>query len=219
MKKQSTIVAAVFSSLFAASAFAQEVSASGGAAEKDQGPGDRGAFVVGGKVGLLASFSGLEPNVVGALEVGYVFPWLDRSFALYVDGGYAAPVTTGEASDKRVAGGKYSWHIVEKQLTIAPSVYYRYTGLGMFVPYAGVGPRIMLQESVIDSDDAEPIILETTEHATKVGLGVHGGVDILLGPGAVVGEVLFQAGGLDHTSTGDVANTALTVWVGYRFML
>lgn len=183
--------------------------------EKNEG----GAFVLGAKAGALASFNGLGPNVTGALELGYVFPWLSRGIALLVDVGYAAPVASGEESDPRVAGGRYSWHIVQKQLTLAPSLYYRHTGLGKLVPYAGIGPRIFFLESVTDSDGKQPLILETKEQGTKVGLGVHAGVDYLLGPGALLGELLFQWADLDHQQTGDTSLAGLTIWIGYRFML
>lgn len=174
---------------------------------------------MGAKAGALASFNGLGPNVTGALQLGYIFPWLRRGLGLLVDVGYAAPVTSGTENDARVDGGSYSWSIVQKQLTIAPSAYYRYTGLGRVIPYGGIGPRIYLLESVTDSGGAAPTILETRETSTKVGLGVHAGVDVLLGPGALLGELLFQWANLDHRQTGASNLAGLTAWIGYRFML
>jgi len=191
------------------------------AAEETSGPSaapDRGAFVAGGKVGGNASFNGLGPFVNGGLELGYVFPWLNRGLGLYVDAGYTVPRASGTANDPRV-GGAYSWSLTQKQLTVTPMIVYRMTQLGRFVPYAGVGPRIYMMESVTKGSAGNAVILETKERSTKVGVGVPLGVDILVGPGAVLAEFLFEIGPLDHTLTGNTHTGAASLSLGYRLML
>lgn len=180
---------------------------------------DRGAFVAGGKVGGIATLSGLGVNVTGAVEVGYIFPWVRRSFGLLVDVGYAAPVASGTESDPRVAGGSYEWTLTQKQLTIAPTILYRYTGLGKVVPFVGVGPRILLLEGVTEGKAGSATILENKEQSTKVGVGVPLGAEYLIGPGAALAELLFQYSTIDHKATGDASLTSFTLWLGYRFML
>src|SRR6185312_11980742 len=113
-----------------------------------------GAFVAGGKVGVALPFDGLGPMVSGIVEVGYVFPWLRRSFGLMVDVAYTVPLKSGtQMGDPRV-DGPYGWKLTQKELTIAPAVYYRLTMLGRVVPYVGVGPRIYLHQSVVEGNVA-----------------------------------------------------------------
>ena len=180
---------------------------------------DRGAFVAGGKFGGLMQLSGFGPNVTGALEIGYILPFLKRGLGVMVDASYAAPVVSGTEQDPRVQGGSYEWNLVQKQLTIFPFVTYRYTGLGKIVPYAGVGPRIVMLEGVTYGTVAAKPLLETRERSTKVGVGVPLGAEYLIGPGAALGEFLFAYNSIDHKSTGNASLTGFTLWLGYRFLL
>ena len=181
---------------------------------------DRGAFVLAGKVGGIVTFSGLNPNLRAAVEVGYVFPWLKRSFAAVVEVGYAAPQTDGtQAGDPRVVGGTYNWHLTEQELTVMPEIVYRLTALRTIVPYIGIGPRVyMLRSNVKGSVNGTPIS-ETTEQSTKVGLGIPLGLQYNLGPGGLTAEVLFEYGALDHTATGDSNTGGVSLLLGYRFLL
>ena len=181
---------------------------------------DRGALILGGKVGGLVAFSGLNPNARAALEVGYVFPWAKQSFAAVLDVGYAAPKTDGtQGADPRVAGASYNWHLTQQELTVMPTFVYRLTSFGKFVPYAGIGPRFYFLQSNVKGDVAGVEIKETTEQSTKVGLGVPIGAQLALGPGAVMAEVLLEYGPLDHTATGDSNTGGASLLVGYRFLL
>ncbi len=180
---------------------------------------DRGAVVAGAKFGGIASFNGLDPFVNGAVEVGYILPMLNRGIGIYADVAYTVPTATGEANDPRVPSGKYTWTLTQKQLTVTPMVVYRLTRFGRFVPYAGVGPRIYMFESITEGKAGSEVILETKERSTKVGAAVPLGVDIQLGPGAVLAELLFEIGPLTHALTGDTNTAATSLSVGYRLML
>ena len=183
--------------------------------------GGRGAFVAGAKVGGILPFDGLNPSLVGTLEVGYIFPWFRRRFALLVDVGYAVPRKTGNVpSDVRVADGNYDWELTQKELTIAPTILFRLTKLGRVVPYIGVGPRIYLLRSIVEGKVGGETILETTEQSTKVGLSAPLGAEFRLGPGALVGEFVFEWGPLNHVTTGDGTSTlGGNLQLGYRFMI
>lgn len=198
-------------------------------AAAEQGPPDAGGvrgpregfgLLAGAKVGGVVPFGGLGPNVTGGVELGVVFPWLHRSFALAIDLDYAAPKASGSESDPRImTGGKYTWHLTEQQLNLMPVVMYRLTSLGRVTPFVGVGPRIYFLQSTVRAGEGEPTFQETTEKSTKVGVGVPLGVEIQLGPGGLLAELLFQYGGLDHTATG-VSNTGgASLALGYRFLL
>jgi opacity protein-like surface antigen len=180
-----------------------------------------GAVLVGGKLGGIVPFGGLSPFVTVGLEAGYIFPWMNRSFAaaLYVD--YTAPKADGSKQDPRLgdAGGSYEWKLTEQELTFMPVVMYRLTSLGTVTPYAGIGPRIYLLKSTVQGSAMGATIDETTEQSTKVGFGIPVGVEFELGPGALLAELLFQYGGLDHEITGDTNTGALSLSVGYRGIL
>jgi len=184
-------------------------------AEKPRG----GAFVVGGKVGGIAPFGGLNPFVVGTVEVGYVLPWLNRGIAALVDISYTAPSASGEQKDPRVAGGSYTWELTQHELVIQPTILYRYTGLGRIVPFVGIGPRIYLMKSVVRGQAGSSVIGETNETSTQIGGGLPLGVEFRLGPGALLAELLFEIGTLDHAITGASHTGGATLNLGYRFLL
>ncbi|MFW5741523.1 MAG: hypothetical protein ACOC1F_14310, partial [Myxococcota bacterium] len=88
-----------------------------------------------------------------------------------------------------------------------------------FTPYAGIGPRIYLLESTVDGSAGGATISETTEPNTEFGFGIPVGAEIPVGPGGFLAELLFQYGGLDHKATGDTNTGALSLSLGYRFLL
>lgn len=175
-------------------------------------------FLGGAKVGGIFSFNGLSPFVTTGIEAGVVFPWLHRSFAIAVDLDYTVPTKTGSEQDPRLMSGSYTWHLTEQELNLMPVVMYRATMLGRVTPYIGVGPRIYFLKSTVRSNTGMPSFQETTEKSMKVGVGVPLGVEVGVGPGAFIGEVLVQYGTLDHTATGPSNTGAASVSVGYRFL-
>ena len=186
----------------------------------EETPKSQGGLLAGAKVGGLLSFGGLDPNARVGLELGYVFPWMNRSVALLLDADYAAPKSSGSQSgDPRVEGGTYDWHLTEQMLALMPVVMFRYTKLGAVVPYIGVGPRIYLLKSTVRGAVGSVEIPETTEQSTKVGFGVPLGAEIKVGPGGLIGELLLDYGTLDHTATGSSSTGALSLAIGYRFLL
>lgn len=179
-----------------------------------------GAVLLGGKVGGIIPFGGLSPFVSGGIEAGYVFPWLNRSFAAALDVDYTAPKSDGSQDDVRLTGAsKYDWKISQRQLAIMPVVMYRLTMLGKLVPYIGVGPRFLFLRSTVQGTAGSNPISETKEQSTQYGIGVPLGVEYALGPGALLGEVLFQYGGIDRIATGDTNTGAVNIFLGYRFLL
>lgn len=180
---------------------------------------DRGAFVAGALVGLAVPLDGLSPMASGTLEVGYVLPVLDRSFAVLVDVAYTAPSASGTVSnDPRVDGGTWTWKLTQKELTVSPAVYYRFTRLGRLVPFAGIGPRVYFHQSIVEGTGGGEPILPTTEQSTRVGLLVPLGVAWKLGPGEALGQLLFEWGRLDHVATGISTSGGVNVQLGYRVL-
>ncbi len=191
-------------------------------AQGDTPQGDTGgAVLLGAKVGGILPFSGLSPFVNVGVEAGYVFPWMHRSFALALDVDYTVPKASGTQSDPRLgtSGGSYDWKLTEKELAFMPVVMFRLTSLGRLTPYGGVGPRIYLLQSTVEGSANGGPIEPTKEQSTKVGVGVPLGAEFRLGPGALIGELLLQYGGLDHSATGKANTGAASLSVGYRFLL
>jgi hypothetical protein len=206
-----TVTAALAATL-APAAFAQDAKGAGG--DEHPGAGKKGVFVT-PKVGGIFPFGGLSPFVTGGLDAGYA---LDMGLAFGLAADYTAPHKTGTESDPRVTGGTYSWHLTTQQLQVMPFVMYRFTKLGALVPYVAIGPRFYFLKSTVRSNEGTPSFQETTEQSGKIGVGIPIGVEYSLGPGGLVGELLLQYGGLDHTATGNSNTGAASIAVGYRFM-
>lgn len=208
---------ALFFIALAPKAQAQDTMSTG--AEPTPAKKDRGAFVAGGKFGGVATLSGFGPNITGAVEVGYILPFLKRGLGVLVDVSYAVPVASGTEQDPRVPSGSYEWTLYQKELTVLPMLTYRYTGIGKIVPYIGAGPRIVMLQSVTEGMAGGAKILENKEQSTKVGVGAPLGAEYLIGPGAALAELMFQYNPVDHQATGSAALTSFTLWIGYRAML
>lgn len=178
------------------------------------GAGKKGFFVT-GKVGGIIPFGGLGPNAIGGIDLGYA---LDMGLAFGVAGDYSAPKKSGTEQDPRVTAKSYSWHLTEQELQIMPFLMYRITSMGSVVPYAGIGPRIYFLQSTVRSNEGEPSFQETVEKGMKIGVGIPLGVELRLGPGAGIAELLLQYGGLDHTATGKSNTGAASLALGYRLM-
>ena len=219
MKTRITVLASLLLLGAPSLALAEPLAAEGAAPALAPAASDRGAFVAGAKVGLAIPFDGLGPMASGIVEVGYVLPFLERSFGILVDVGYTVPLKSGsQVQDPRV-DAPYGWKLTQKELTIWPAVYYRLTMLGRVVPYVGIGPRVYLHQSVVEGNVGAQTILQTKEQSTKVGLGAPLGVGVTLGPGELTGEFLFEWGKLDHTATGSSSSLGGNVQLGYRFLL
>ena len=176
--------------------------------------------LLGAKVGGVVPFGGLNPNARVGVEAGYVFPFAHGSFGAALDVDFAAPKSSGtKTDDPRVPGGGYDWHLTEQELAFMPVLMYRLTSLKAVTPYAGIGPRIFLLRSTVRGSAAGAVINETTEQSTKVGIGIPLGVEIPLGPGGLMAELLFEYGSLDHRATGTSNTGGLNLMVGYRFLL
>jgi hypothetical protein len=180
----------------------------------------RSGALLGAKVGGVVPFGGLSPNARVGVEAGYVFPFAHGSFGAALDVDFAAPKRSGtKTGDPRVPGGSYDWHLTEQELAFMPVLMYRLTSIKVVTPYAGIGPRIWLLRSTVRGSAGGAAISETTEQSTKVGIGVPLGVEVPLGPGGLMAELLFEYGSLDHRATGTSNTGGLNLLVGYRFLL
>jgi hypothetical protein len=176
-------------------------------------------YIAGVKLGGIVPLDGLEPFVQYGVEVGYALPvpTLGRRIAVVLDVDYTEPMTTGTETDPRVAGGMYTWTLIQEELGVMPAILYRATFMKRIVPYGGVGFRMLFLKSTV-ADDGTPPIEDTTEVSMKFGVGVPVGAELKLGPGRLIAELLCQYGGLDHVATGDSHTGGISLSVGYRFI-
>lgn len=219
-----TLLPSVAHAASASASVTTDTTSSGGSSSGSREP-DRGGLLAGAKIGGIVPFGHLNPFVAGAVELGYVAPWLHRSFALTLDADYTAPKKDGTSKDVvnpvRVnsPSGSYNWHITEQQLVLMPTVMYRMTFLGRLVtPYIAVGPRFYFLRGNVWGSTGGQAFEVTHEKGFKVGFGVPIGAEIHVGPGAIIGEVLIQYAKIDHRVTGNSNLGAANLFVGYRFL-
>lgn len=186
---------------------------------------DSGRLLLAGKFGGIASLNGLSPFPTFGIEAGYVFGGTGGRIAALLAAEYTAPSASGSHTEafspERVpGGGSYDWELRQKELVLQPTFMYRLPGLVERVtPYAGVGLRIYLLESVARGDAGGERILDSVERSTKFGAGMPLGAELELGPGGLFTELLVQWGPLKHTTTGDTHLGGASLFVGYRAAL
>lgn len=203
-----------------APAFAQGAPEAASAAAPAPGESPRAAFLAGVQAGGLFPFQGLKPNVEGSLDVGVLLPWADRSFGLLASVGYTQPVASGTVSDPRVPGGSYDWKLVQQQLTIAPTLLYRLTALGVVVPYLAASFRIFLLQQTVSGSAGGQAFSPTVERGTRYGVGGRLGAEIKLGPGGITVEGLFEWARLATLAAGAGTQImSVSVSAGYRLIL
>ena len=191
------------------------------------GGSDRGAFVLGVKVGGLfpQPFAGrLGAFVVGNVEVGYVLPFLHRGIGVLADVGYTQPTGTGTQMDPRITanGGSYTWNLTQQELTVGLTLVYRLSFIaeGRITPYIGVGPRMwFLRSTVQGTVGTGNTISPTTEQGLRWGLSIPVGLEIAAGPGRVFLEVRTSWSPVDFRITGNSNMGAIDAMLGYRLWL
>ncbi len=192
----------------------------GGSPASDSPDSDEAAFVASGKIGGIMSFNGLNPFVVGGVQLGWIFGGTNQRMAALLDVTYTAPSADGKQTDERLeydeASGEYSWSIVQKELVFQPTFVYRFTSQSKLVPFVGLGPRIYLLQTTGEGEANGEKILQSTEQSMKFGAGLPFGAEYTLGPGGVFAEALLEWAPLDHRITGDTSLLAANLFLGYR---
>lgn len=185
----------------------------------------RGRLLLAGKFGGIASLNGLRPFPTVGIEAGYAFGGTGGRIAALLVAEYTAPSSSGSQTEafspERVpGGGSYEWELRQKELVLQPTFMYRLPGLVQrLTPYAGIGPRIYLLESVARGEAGGEVFLDTVERSMKFGAGMPLGAEFELGPGGLFSELLLQWGPLKHTTTGDTHLGGVSLFAGYRAAL
>jgi hypothetical protein len=181
---------------------------------------DRGQVLIAAKVGGLFAepFSRLGASYLVDLEIGYALPVLRHHLAIAIDGAYTAPEASGGGTNAQVASGGYMYQLQQREGILGLTLYYRHP-IGRVTPYIGVGPRLFLLQSQVDGAAGTTPIHTSSEVSTKAGVGAPLGVGVRLGPGDLFLEASVLWAPIDHQITGDSNIGALTVSLGYRFVL
>jgi hypothetical protein len=180
------------------------------------------------QVGFAQVFSDLGVAPAGELEFGYRLPFLGRRLAIFVSGGYQYSYATGTVGpDDRLVGPDgapypdgYNWDLDEHAVTLTLGFLGRiFADTDAFSPYLWVGPRVFFLESVVNGSAGGEAFGENTETSTEFGVAAAVGVDYVLGPGALFGEVEVGWSPLGHDITGDSSTGQLGIALGYRLLL
>jgi hypothetical protein len=182
-------------------------------------------LVIGGKVGggLGKPWSDFGVTPVFELELGYMLPPLHRAIEIFVIGQYAQPGIDGESeeADPRLPGTEpLSYEVTQQWVALSLGALYRIdVGTDVVMPYGGLGARMYMLKTTVKGRAAGESFGENDETQMDYGLMLLGGVDIFLGPGALLAELSFGWAQLDGFVMRDTNLGALSLAVGYRVML
>lgn len=202
--------------------FSSVAAADRGASSTDElPPGDRGAGVIGVKVGALLPqpFSPLGASWMVVVEGGYLLPFHHRLIGIVGSVGVTMPTVSGSAlSDSRVGGGSFDYQQQSQQFLLGLTVV-GHIPLGRLVPYVGVGPRAFVVRTVSSGQAGGSAFPESSELSVEPGVGVPVGLGILLGPGRLTAELQLLYAPTHQRSTGPGSFGSMSIAAGYSFVL
>ena len=86
------------------------------------------------------------------------------------------------------------------------------------MPYAGLGGRLYLLDTKVKGSAGGQAYGRNEEKQTRVGLLLLGGVELFVGPGALLGELSFGWASVNSFVLRITNLGALNLAVGYRLM-
>jgi hypothetical protein len=185
-------------------------------------------LTVGAKVGagLGAPLSDFGGTPAFELELGYLLP-VDvpqgHELGIFFSGLYVQPGVDGSASapDSRLPGdGIVHYEVTQQELVLSLGGMYRIDiGSRLLMPYGGLGGRMYLLNTNVTGDVAGEPYGDSDETKTSFGLVVMAGVELMLGPGALLAELQMGWAPLDAYVMRDTNLGALSLAVGYRLFL
>ncbi len=184
-------------------------------------------LVIGAKLGagIGEPLNELGVTFVGELELGYALPLpepIGRSLEVFGAGAYLAPSSEGvsTAPDPRLPGdGILTYEVTQQAAVITLGARYRIPLLDESIaPYGALGGRLYMMRTSVDGEVAAEAFGVNEETNSTFGLHVAAGIDVRLGPGALLAEVQLGYAALDDYVLRDTNFGALVLLVGYRFM-
>lgn len=199
--------------------------------DDDESPIDSRAdlgLILGGKVGagLGKPFSDFGATPVFELELGFapsLGDALGHSLEIFLIGQYAQPGLDGspDQADPRLPGGEpFDYEVTQQMFSLALGGLWRFDlDSDLLMPYGGLGARMYMLDTHAEGDVGGEKLGESDETQNDFGLVLLGGVDIFVGPGALLAELSFGWAALDGFVMRDTNLGALSLAVGYRVML
>lgn len=185
-------------------------------------------LTLGAKVGagLGAPLSDFGATPALELEVGYLLPIAAPSehvLGIFLSALYVQPGVEGRASeaDARLPGdGIVHYEVTQQELVFSLGGIYRIdVGSDLLLPYGGIGARMYLLNTNVSGEVDSSPYGDSDETKTSFGLLLLGGVELMLGPGALLAELQMGWGPLDAYVMRDTNLGALSLSVGYRLFL
>ena len=183
-------------------------------------------IVLGGKVGGGFGVGGFGATPVFELELGYAPDLggsIGHSLEIFLIGQYAQPGVDGhspEVDPRFTAGAPFSYDVTQQMFSFSLGALYRFdVGSKLLMPYGGLGGRMYLLNTKVKADVKGEALGESSETRSDFGLVALGGLDVFVGPGALLGELSFSWAPLDGYVMRETNLATLSLAVGYRVML
>lgn len=172
-----------------------------------------------GGVHLPQLLSPLQTSFDAVLKVGLA-PWSLKQLQAFADLSYSQPRQLVTADDGRLeSGGSYQSELaVHDVRTTLGAQYFFLSPAARFVPWAGAGLRLNFLTLDVEASSQENFGRHV-ETVTRVGLTLLAGAGYRLGPGLLVGELVFTVVPVDERVTGQSNIGALGARLGYALTL
>jgi hypothetical protein len=148
---------------------------------------------------------------------------IGRSFELFSSFAYAAPHTSGHISlrDARLPGDGLATYALEQQMAaLTFGLLYRLElPAHVLSPYAAAGARFNMMRTKAHGEVAGQTLGENQETSSAWGAYFAGGIDVYLGPGAVLVELQLGFASVNDFVLRDTNVGVLNLMVGYRLFL
>jgi hypothetical protein len=183
-------------------------------------------LIVGAKLGGgIGAFNDSGVSYTAELELGYLLPLPDpvrHALQLFAASAYTAPHLEGHstAPDARLPGdGVTHYSIDQRLLTVTVGLLGRLPLHSELVaPYLALGYRGNFIASQVHGEVAGRAFGTNTEKGYEHGVYAAVGVDLFLGPGALLAELQCAYAGHDSFVLRDTNIGSLQLLVGYRLM-
>jgi len=154
------------------------------------------------------------------LKLGYGLPVIDRRLQLFVDLAYTQPAVTVTGSDARVPGGTFTSTTILRDLaTSIGACFFVLDTSKLVVPYVSAGVRVHFLKAESSGTAGGTALGAYQETDTRVGGVFAAGAGLKLGPGRLMGEVVFSGLPVELRLTGVSNASSLSVMLGYGLFL
>lgn len=158
----------------------------------------------------------LETSFDALLKVGWALPFVERRFQLFVDLAYTQPQVSVTGSDGRVPGGSFTSTTLLRDFAVSAGLcFFILSPSKPLVPYVSAGARVHFLRAETNGSAGGARFGEYVETDTRVGGVFAAGAGYRVGPGRILGELVFNYLPVDQRLTGASNASSLSVLLGY----